>query len=113
MVDKFGSSIQASMFNDKIDRWGSLIKEGATFMISRAVVEPSNPRFIFVDNPYCLTLEDCSRIVPVENDDSLPIVKAKEFSNLIDISQMQTNTHCNFIGVVTQCLAIRRISDLK
>ena len=68
-VDRFGTKIQATMFNAVIDQVGNLLKQGRVYKISKGIVELSNPKFIIIKHEFCLTLDENSRIIEVDEDD--------------------------------------------
>ena len=100
------------MFNAVIDQVGNLLKQGRVYKISKGIVELSNPKFIIIKHEFCLTLDENSRIIEVDEDDpAIMSVQADEicqFTSLEKIKQMKSFPQTiDFIGV------IHRINESK
>ena len=74
LMDKFGTRISATLFNQSIYKYGNMLKEGSIYIIQKATVEVANSKFTNVpNNKYCLVFQDETMFTRVEEDNSIPV----------------------------------------
>jgi hypothetical protein len=61
-MDRFGASIQATLFTEMIIKWENILITNRVYLISKAFVEQSNPKFATVKNPYSLIFEEKTKL---------------------------------------------------
>lgn len=67
-MDAYGGMIEATMFNEEIDKWDPELVQGTVYVISNAYVKVANQKFSKVKNDYCLSLGVNANVTPCEND---------------------------------------------
>lgn len=56
LIDKEGTMIQATFFNENAERWYAKMTENKVYIIANGQVKMANKRFTSIKNDFCLTL---------------------------------------------------------
>lgn len=68
LIDKFGTQIEATFFNEAADFWFNKIDQGKVYDFMNGSVRIANKKFTTVKNDLCLIFEKNSEIIQVEDD---------------------------------------------
>ena len=58
------------MFTDEIQKFDSVLNEGQIYLVSHSIIELSNPKYILVQNEFCLIFNEQTKVIPVIEEDS-------------------------------------------
>lgn len=87
-MDAYGNMIEATMFNQEVDKFLPLIEEGKVYKISNASVKIANQKFAKVKNDYCFNFHQSTNLT--ECKDTIDIAKRGfNFKNLSQITNSQ------------------------
>jgi replication factor A1 len=101
LLDKDGTEIRATAFNDAAEKFFSIFEKNKVFLISRGQVRLARKGYSSIKNDYSITLNSDAEVVPVhDNDNSIEAQKYK-FAKISSIEQMDKNTFVDIIGVIT------------
>lgn len=87
LMDKEGSQIQATFFNEAAERFNGMISEDHVYLFSGGVLKVANKKFTSIKNEYSLTFDQNSEIIEVNDDDNIKR-EAFSFSTLAQIKTM-------------------------
>jgi len=68
MMDKEGTQMQATMFNEDIDKFVPSLEEGKVYEISQAYIKMANKRFTSITNDFCMTFQNKTELREVQNN---------------------------------------------
>lgn len=68
LVDAYGTEIQATMFNDAVDKFESLIQEKRCYIMSKGTIKPANQKFTSIKHDYTITFSPFSEIKEIKDD---------------------------------------------
>jgi replication factor A1 len=71
LMDQHGSQIQATFFNDAVEKLGDPLKEGCVYLLSNGQVKIANTRFQKVKNDFQIIFDKNAEIVEVPDDNSI------------------------------------------
>lgn len=71
LVDKYGSQIDATFFNEAADSFDCQIQDNKVYLFSNGNVKMANKRFTSTKNDFCIVFEKNASIVPVDDDGSI------------------------------------------
>lgn len=77
LMDKEGSQIQATFFNDAADKFDKIIQENRVYLFSGGSIKIANKKFTSIKNDYCLNFDNNTEVVEVKDD---PTIKKQGFS---------------------------------
>lgn len=88
-MDHLEGMIEATMFNEDIDRWDPILTEEKCYLISKAQVKVANRKWTSIDNDVCLSFSKYTEIKPVEDDRKIKVqgYKAKPLAFLARLEQ--------------------------
>lgn len=69
LLDRQGTGIQATFFNDAAEKYNELIEHGKLYLFSNGYVKMANKRFTSINNDFCLTFDKRIHLEPCEEDD--------------------------------------------
>ncbi|ODQ66035.1 replication factor-a protein [Nadsonia fulvescens var. elongata DSM 6958] len=93
--------IRATGFNDEVDKFHSILKEGKTFLVSNCKVVVANKQFSNLKNDSELRFDRETTIEECDDADSKPQYKF-DFVNIADINNVDTNSNIDVIGVLKE-----------
>eukprot|EP01017_Pseudomicrothorax_dubius_P026046 TRINITY_DN2878_c0_g1_i11.p1 TRINITY_DN2878_c0_g1~~TRINITY_DN2878_c0_g1_i11.p1 ORF type:complete len:604 (-),score=88.71 TRINITY_DN2878_c0_g1_i11:131-1942(-) len=97
LIDQDGTEIQATFFNDAVDRWYDFIQENGVYNISKGHVK-LNQFQIGVEHKFCLILEADSIIEPVKDDST--ISEKYNFTTIEKVREMNVKETTDVIGII-------------
>jgi replication factor A1 len=68
LIDGFGTPIQATFFNDTVDKFFNLLKENSVYLFSNGEVRLANKKFSAIKNDYCIVFNINAEITSVGDD---------------------------------------------
>ena len=97
IIDRAGTLMQATAFNETALMLEGLLVEGKCYTFSNGHVKLSNKRFTSIKNDYCLTF-DSSVVIEKCMDD--PLIKNDRFSftSIAGIEELKANQTVDVIG---------------
>jgi len=63
LVDKYGTQIEATFFNEAADSFDKIIEENKVYLFSNGYVKIANRKFTSVKNDFCVVFEKNASIV--------------------------------------------------
>jgi len=99
LLDKDGTEIRATMFNDAVDKFYPIFAKDKVYFISRGVVRVAKKQFTHIKNDYSISLNIESEVQPVEDDNNIDTQHYK-FIPLVSLSQIQPNEHVDVLAIV-------------
>lgn len=109
LVDKYGTQIQATLFNKAVDKFESMLQQDKVYIFSKGTVKCANQKFTAIKNDYSLTFSPFSDISLTEDDQSI----SKAVFNFTTLSEVQTTREgktLDFIGVIVSVSDVSSIS---
>jgi hypothetical protein len=81
------------MFTDEIQKFDNVLHEGQIYLVSHSIIELSNPKYVLVQNEFCLIFNENTKLIPV-NEEDLSILTIKQnqictYVPLLKILEMQ------------------------
>lgn len=107
-MDREGTMIQATFFNDNAIKWYDLLHENKCYTFANGRVGMANKRFTSIKNDFCLTLGNETEIKEVP-DDSYIQSNGFSFTTLDKISVTPASATIDVIGVVFELGQIGQI----
>ena len=101
LVDRYGTQIQATLFNKAVDKYDPILEQDKVYMFSKGTVKIANAKFTAIKNDYSLTFSPFSDITLTEDDNTISNV-AFNFSNLSEVKTKGEGKALDLIGIVTQ-----------
>jgi len=98
LLDHHGGEIQATMFNDAVDKFYVIFEEGKVFTISKGRVKIANKRYTHITNDYQLDLNEHSEVTLVGDDTSIR-AQVYDFKTLDQCADLEGNSYVDAIGV--------------
>ena len=109
LIDKDGTIIQGTMFNENAKKWFEKIQEDKVYTICGGKICLSNKKFTSIKNDYCITFDLNTKINEVSND--LKIKQVGFDFTLIDlIPGLMQNKTIDVIGVVVKVYPLSSIN---
>jgi ssDNA-binding replication factor A large subunit len=56
-VDKFGKEIQATLYNEAVDKYADKFKQGGVYVIRNGQVKMANKKYTTIKSDFCLVLD--------------------------------------------------------
>ena len=104
LIDGYGTQIQATFFNDSVDKFFNLLKENHVYLLSNGEVKHANKKFSSIKNDFSLIFNMSAEIIEVQDDESIQS-QAFNFLTIEEIGQVQNprSKTIDFIGIAHQC----------
>ena len=67
LVDKLGSTIQATFFKEAVDRYENYILEGRVYLMCNGNIKASNQKFTNIVNSFSIAFDKQSVVKELEN----------------------------------------------
>ena len=99
LVDKEGTKIWATFFNQAAEKFDSEIKENKVYLMSNGRVLLANRKYSLIDNDFTVNFDKNAEIIEVEDDSSIQD-STFNFKNIMEIQNLPENSIIDFIGVV-------------
>ncbi|WPH00458.1 replication factor a protein 1 [Acrodontium crateriforme] len=108
LLDESGE-IRATGFNDAVDQWYDMLKEGSVYYItSPCRVQIAKKQFSNVNNDYELTFEKDTSIELAPDMDGVPQVRYN-FTTLADLQTIEKDSTIDCIGVLSEVGEVNEI----
>lgn len=105
LIDKHNTMIQATLFNEGVDRFRDVIATDKVYTFSNGQVKLANKRFTSIPNDFCVTMDQHAKIEEVVDVDPNKYLREVSY-NFITIKQIsESNTNealVDVIGVITE-----------
>lgn len=88
LLDKFGGEIRASFFNDAVDKYEDVLKQGQCFVFSRGNLKVANKQYNPCNHRYELVFDKGATVAPCADDEE---IKTFQF-NFVDFRHLQAKT---------------------
>lgn len=111
LLDAEGTEIQATSFNDAVDRLYPVFEEGKVFIIGKARVKVSNKRYTHIKHEYSLDLQDAE--VSQVNEDTSIQSAVYDFKPIAQIEQMENQAYADVIGVCVEVSDVQNFTSKK
>ena len=99
LVDKEGTRIQGTFFNEQATKFQPELEENACYVISGGKIKLANKKYTSIKNDHCITFDESTKIVKVNDADAIE-GDAFSFSNLEEIKSKVQNVTVDVIGVI-------------
>ena len=103
-MDKVGTQIQATFFNDAALKFSDEIKEGSIYKMSVGNVKMANKRYTTIPNDHCITFDTYSKIEEIHDDAAKMTIKGGgfNFTRLKEVADANQIYMIDFIDVLTE-----------
>ena len=88
LIDALGTQIQATMFNEAVERLDHLLDENKVYLISNGQVKMANQKFTSIKNDYALILDNNSQIMEIDDDLAIQNV-GFDFTGLDEVANFE------------------------
>lgn len=102
LVDKYGTHIEATFFNDSAIEFDKKIEENRVYMWSNGSVKMANKKYTSVRNDYCLIFDKRSVIDPASDDGTI-CRQAFDFTPIAELRDAFQKKSIDAIGIVIEC----------
>ncbi|ETO08297.1 hypothetical protein RFI_29091 [Reticulomyxa filosa] len=106
LLDEMGGEIRATLFNDAVDKWYSIMNKNGVYYISRGKVTVAKKQFTHIANDYSIVLDANSDIQICADDKTIEGQKYR-FTKIASIKDLNKTDFCDVIGVC------ERVSDVS
>lgn len=110
LLDHTGGEIQATMFNDAVDKFYATFEEGMVYIIKRGRVKVANKRYTHINNDYSLDLSMDSDVEYVGEDMSISSMKY-DFKPISHLADMQDKSYVDVCGVCDQVNEVQEFTS--
>ena len=101
LADSSGTQIQLTGFNEQVDTFSAILKEGKIYKIGGCSVKPANKRYTSIPHDYALTLNRSSK-VEIAKDQSKKISSINfNFQKIVDFKDAAGQVTVDFCGIVS------------
>lgn len=108
LIDREGTMIQATMFNETAEKWNSKLEENKVYIFANGRVNLANKRFTSIKNDYSITFGNETEIQECGNDQNIQ-TNGFSFTKIDLIKDQFANTTIDVIGVVMEVSPIGSI----
>lgn len=109
LIDREGTLIQATFFNENAERWFPKLQENHVYIIANGQVKMSNKKFTSIKNDFCLTLGNETEIQECAEDTGITS-NGFTFTRIEQIKQTPASATVDIIGAVIE---ISPLSSIK
>lgn len=102
LVDKYGTQIQATLFNKAVDKFDSVLEQDKVYIFCKGQVKVANQKFTAIKNDYSLTFSPFSEITLTQDDAKISKV-AFNFTSLREVKTKGEGKALDFVGIVVSC----------
>ncbi|KAJ5070980.1 replication protein a 70 kda DNA-binding subunit a [Anaeramoeba ignava] len=99
LLDKFGTEIRATIFNDDVDLFYNQFQVGKIYLISKGIVKDSKPGFSHGNSGYQINLNSNSSVTLQEDDENIAKFHF-DFLPLVQIDQFPKGSTVDMVGVL-------------
>jgi len=110
LVDREGTGIQATFFNDAADKFNNMIEQGQCYLFANGFVKMANKRFTSIKNDFCLTFDNRTEIEPVNEDDNAIQAQSFSFVKIREVESLSSYATVDVCGVIVQLGACASIN---
>lgn len=111
LLDAEGTEIQATAFNDAVDRLYPIFEEGKVFIIGKARVKVSQKRYTHIKHEYSLDLEQ-AEVHPATEDTSIQSA-VYDFQPISSIESLDKQAYVDVIGVCVEVSDVQNFTSKK
>lgn len=99
LVDREGTQIQATAFQEAARTLDGLIEQDSVYTFAGGLVKLANKKFTTIKNDYCLTFGNDAHVMKCDDDDDIEGVSFN-FTDLSEIESMVQSRVLDVIGVI-------------
>lgn len=99
LVDKYGTQIQATVFNKAVEKFDPIIEQDKVYIFCKGTVKVANQKFTAIKNDYSLTFSPYSDVTPTDDDNNISKM-AFNFSTLREVQSKGEGKTLDFVGVI-------------
>ena len=99
LIDKEGTIIQGTMFNENAKKWFEIIQENKVYTFSGGKISLANKKFTSIKNDYCITFDLNTKINEVSEDSKIKQM-GFDFTQIKQIPELMQNKTIDVIGVI-------------
>ncbi len=113
LLDREGTEIRATCFNDAVDKWYSVFQVGKVYKISGGSVKPARKQYTRIENDYSIILRANSKI-ELLRDEADDISKQKyDFAKVRDVAESSPNDTLDLLVIVESVEEMDEINSKK
>lgn len=101
LVDKYGTQIEGTFFNDAANKFDTILQKNKVFLFSNGSIKMANKRYTSVRNDFCIVFEKNSEIVLAEDDGSISN-QAFDFCQINDIQEIMQMKTIDVVGIISE-----------
>lgn len=109
LVDKYGTQIQATVFNKAVDKFDPILEQDKVYVFCKGTVKIANQKFTSIKNEYCLNFSPYSEISLTKDDSSISKT-AFSFVTLREVKSKGEGKSVDFIGIVLSASEVASVS---
>lgn len=87
LIDGYGTMIQATFFNDSVEKFYFLLKENSVYLFSNGEIKLANKKYSSIKNDYNIIFNCNAEITLVDDDESIQS-QAYNFFTIDEISKV-------------------------
>jgi len=111
LADDQGGEIKCTLFRDGADKFFDMIKEGNTYVISRANLKPANAQYNTCKNDYELNGDGNTNIEQAQED--IKVTVNYDFKSIGDLTNVGVGSTIDIIGAVTEVKDVRTVNTKR
>jgi len=108
LIDREGTMIQATFFNDNAERWFPKISENNVYVFANGQVKMANKRFTSIKNDFCLTLGNETEIQEAQEDTTI-MANGFSFTKIEQLKNIPASATIDLIGAIFEISSITAI----
>ena len=109
LIDKNGFQMQAAIYDDTIDKFSPILKEGNIYYIKGGYAKINDKRYTYIKSDYKLILDFNSQIMEVDKNLDKIFDNKEEMVNItkfVDLTNCKQNQIINCLGYVLQVFPV-------
>jgi replication factor A1 len=71
LIDREGTMIEATMFNEVVDKWMNKTEENKVYIFANGTVKMANKKYTSIKNDFCLTFGNETEIQECNEDTNI------------------------------------------
>lgn len=108
LVDREGTMIEATMFNEVVDKWMNRTEENKVYIFANGQVKMANKKYTSIKNDFCLTFGNETEIQECNEDNNIQ-TQGFSFTKIEQIKDLPTLSTIDVIEVIFELSTIVQI----
>ena len=109
LMDKEGTQIQATFFNEAVTKFGDIIEENKVYLFCNGNVKIANKKFTSCKNDYCLNFDANAEVTEAADDKMIKNV-GFSFINIQSMTELVQQQQVDVIGIITEVGSISQVN---